>query len=145
VARRAGEPFTDSVVVKRTIVAVSAQPASAVTEVEIRCDRCARDLGDRAPLLGVVGRDYGSPDRWRFSQLPRLSRRQAGQLGTPEAPSPRVAPLPVAGFPRPNDLPRRRSTKLMCRRCHAKPRMTVRDLIQQAARAAAEGRRVIYV
>jgi hypothetical protein len=33
----------------------------------------------------------------------------------------------------------------MCRRCHYRPRVRVRDLIALAARAAADGRRVGYV
>jgi hypothetical protein len=129
---------------KRTVLLMSVQPLSVVREVDIRCARCARDLGARAPLLAVVKHNSASPDRWQFSKLPRLSRPQAGELGTPDAPSPRTIPVPVAGFPRPNDLPRHRSVKLICRRCGPRPPARIRKLIELAIHAAAEGRRIVY-
>jgi hypothetical protein len=144
VVQRVGEPLAYEASNKCTILAMRAQRALGVREVKIRCARCAPDMGARTPILAVAERDSSDPDRWQLTRLPRLSRPLAGELGTLDAPSPRTIPVPVAGFPRPNDLPRHRSVKLTCRRCGPRPPARVRTLIELAAQAAAEGRRVVY-
>jgi hypothetical protein len=118
---------------------VSGQSALAVEEVEVRCDRCARDLADRAPLLAKVQRDppyLGGT--WHAFRFRRAQDRERAEPGTP--PSQRKL-RPRGGF---ESLDHQGSATLPCRRCHAKPRMKVHDLIDLAAHAAAEGRRIAY-
>jgi hypothetical protein len=108
--------------------------------VDVRCDRCARDLGQNAPILVMCvydaheGLPEGLSPWWSLVNLGHRSRRK----GSPGKEWRRRDPHSMhrSGA---------RGFELHCRRCFHRPRISRRKLYELAERALAAGRCDAYV
>jgi hypothetical protein len=131
-----------------------------VSDVEGKCDRCARDLGRRAPTLAVCrwvsssAWAEGLRDHWELIGLGQRNRRPLEVQGTPRPTVPgrtlsgqTVMATPGMVHPRTRDKHpvTARRVELACRRCGARPRVARRRLYELAEQAVAAGRRDFYL
>jgi hypothetical protein len=106
-----------------------------IAVVTLRCDRCARDLGTKAPALAICNRTEGG--WWQVIAVQRMSRDMRDQ-------PPVAGYQPFTGRGHGLDL-RAPGQALACRRCKARPRVSRRNLVELVEEALAAGRRDAYV